>query len=78
MILLFEIGTEELPAFYVDEGREGLHTLLSERLKQARLQFEQIELFSTPRRLAARVSGLPELQERQAALDQGLGDGPSG
>lgn len=71
MILLFEIGTEELPAFYVDEGREGLENLLSERLKQARLSFDSIELFSTPRRLAARISGLPEGQERQVTERRG-------
>lgn len=62
--LLFEIGTEELPAFYVDEGREGLGELLAARLRAARLDFSGLELFSTPRRLAVRVSGLAARQPR--------------
>nr|WP_246351379.1 glycine--tRNA ligase subunit beta [Deinobacterium chartae] len=61
---MFEIGTEELPAFYVDEGREGLRNLLGERLNAARLSWESLELFSTPRRLAARVRGLAAAQTR--------------
>ncbi len=69
--LLFEIGAEELPAFYVDQGREGLGALLTERLNAARLNFKTLELFSTPRRLAARVSGLSDVQPRQESRRRG-------
>ena len=69
--LLFEIGTEELPAFYVDQGREGLGALLAERLNAARLSFKTLELFSTPRRLAARVSGLADVQPRLESRRRG-------
>ena len=64
MKLLFEIGTEELPADYVEAGRAALASLLEEKLKAARLGFETLESFATPRRLAVRVRGLAERQER--------------
>ncbi len=64
MKLLFEIGTEELPADYVEVGRAALASLLEERLKAARLGFETLKSFATPRRLAVRVEGLAERQER--------------
>lgn len=69
--LLFEIGTEELPAFYVDEGRDALGQLLSERLNAARLSFDSIQLFSTPRRLAACVHGLATEQPRLETARRG-------
>ena len=35
--LLFEIGTEELPAWHVTQGREALAELAAERFAAARL-----------------------------------------
>ncbi len=67
MKLLLEIGTEELPAWYVPEGEAALGKALADALTRARVAFEQIETFATPRRLAARVSGLAE---RQARLEE--------
>ncbi len=62
MKLLLEIGTEELPAWYVAEGEAALRKSLADRLIEARIAFEGIETFATPRRLAARVLGLAERQ----------------
>lgn len=42
MKLLFEIGTEELPADYVDQGLKALQALVEAKLKEARLDFGQI------------------------------------
>ncbi len=67
MKLLFEIGTEELPAWYVAEGEAALKDGLAAKLGEARLAFEAIETYATPRRLAARVEGLAE---RQARLEE--------
>ncbi len=64
MKLLLEIGTEELPAWYVSEGEISLRKALADALIRARLAFQQIETFATPRRLAARVTGLAERQTR--------------
>lgn len=71
MKLLFEIGTEELPADYVDQGLKALQALVEAKLKEARLDFGQIEGFATPRRLALRVSDLAERQARLEAERRG-------
>ncbi len=64
MNLLFEIGTEELPAGYVPHALNDLRTMAAERLKKARLSFEQISAYATPRRLALVVRGLPQTSAR--------------
>ena len=40
--LLFEIGVEELPSWYVDEGRAALALLFEERLAQAGLTVQGV------------------------------------
>ncbi len=67
MNLLFEIGTEELPSWYVAEGERALREALARGLEEARLAFEELETYATPRRLAAWVRGLAE---RQARLEE--------
>lgn len=69
--LLFEIGTEELPSWYVTQGREGLETLTAERLKAAGLTFAEVKGFATPRRLAVLIEGLSETSERREELRRG-------
>lgn len=64
MNLLFEIGTEELPAAYAPRALADLERLAAERLAAARLGFEAIETYATPRRLALVVRGLPEASAR--------------
>ncbi len=71
--LLFEIGTEELPSWYVSQGRLGLERLAAERLKAAGLTFGSIRSFGTPRRLAVLVAGLSE----QSAVREELKRGPA-
>ena len=58
--LLFEIGTEELPSWYVDEGSAALRTLVRERLDAVDLPATELHRFGTPRRLAVIARGLPE------------------
>jgi glycyl-tRNA synthetase beta chain len=69
--LLFEIGTEELPAWYVAQGREGLVRLAAERLEAARLGHGEVHGYATPRRLALRVDGLAEASERRRERRRG-------
>ncbi len=64
MKLLFEIGTEELPSWYVAEGERALAEGLARRLAEARLAYRAITPYATPRRLAAVVEGLAERQDR--------------
>ncbi len=69
--LLFEIGTEELPSWYVSPGRTGLARLAGERLKAAGLTFDAIRSFGTPRRLAVLVEGLSEQSTAREELKRG-------
>lgn len=65
--LLFEIGVEELPATYVEAALAALPGLFEKRLGQARLSYDGMRVFGTPRRLAVLVQGLstrqPDLKE---------------
>lgn len=61
--LLLEIGTEEIPARFVPGALESLERIASEELRKNGIGFGPMETFSTPRRLAIMVGGVPETQE---------------
>ncbi len=61
--LAFEIGTEELPAFDLHAATEQLPRLVSGALASARVPFDEVNAYSTPRRLIAVVEGVPERTE---------------
>ncbi|WP_310600520.1 glycine--tRNA ligase subunit beta [Desulfobulbus sp.] len=61
--LLFEIGTEEIPAGYIQPALEVLAAEAARKLNDLELAFESIRSFGTPRRLALAITGL---QSRQA------------
>ncbi len=77
--LLLEIGTEELPWGAVQDGRRQLEANAAAALERERLAYEELVVYSTPRRLALLVRGLGERQEdavsevrgpsREAAFD---------
>lgn len=69
--LLFEIGTEELPSWYVDEGRAALVQFVLERLTEAGLAPEGAQGFSTPRRLAVLARRIPERSVAREDLRRG-------
>ena len=69
--LLLEIGLEELPAQYVRTSSEQLATRVEDFFKQENLEFESVEAFATPRRLAVRVNGLEEEQEDRVEIFKG-------
>jgi glycyl-tRNA synthetase beta chain len=58
--VLFEIGTEELPAGEVEPAVEQLRTLVLSGLDGARLGHGAAHTFATPRRLAVLVEAVPE------------------
>ena len=60
--LLFEIGTEELPANYMPNILKDLKTLALKKLQDARVPFADVTVLGTPRRLAVLVSGVEETQ----------------
>ena len=58
--LLFELGTEELPAGEIDSMVTALYEGILNGLKDEGLPFAEAQYFSTPRRLAVLVSGVAE------------------
>ncbi|EED34864.1 glycyl-tRNA synthetase beta subunit [Luminiphilus syltensis NOR5-1B] len=56
--LLFELGTEELPATAQGAMSESLHNHLIAALNSCGLDFEDSRFFATPRRLAVQIDGL--------------------
>ncbi|WP_044642388.1 glycine--tRNA ligase subunit beta [Risungbinella massiliensis] len=64
--LLLEIGCEEIPARFVEDGKNQLAQKVTDLLTAERISFESVESFATPRRLAVRVLGVAELQADQS------------
>ncbi len=60
--LLFELGTEELPPSGMPAVLPELEGMPQSLLKEARLAFEAVRAFATPRRLAIVVTGLGDRQ----------------
>ncbi len=61
--LAFEIGTEELPAFDLHAATEQLPSLVANALGSVRVPFDDVKVYSSPRRLVAIVEGVPERTE---------------
>ncbi|TLD42926.1 MAG: Glycyl-tRNA synthetase beta chain [Candidatus Jettenia ecosi] len=61
--LLFEIGTEEIPAGYIIPALNQMGTLFTERAKKYRLEIRSVYCTGTPRRLTLFAEGLPQKQE---------------
>ena len=69
--LLLEIGTEELPAGYVPPAVDELAASARKALQDARIGFEAVESFGTPRRLVLRATGVAQKQEDMVQEQQG-------
>ncbi|MCX7828921.1 MAG: glycine--tRNA ligase subunit beta [Thermanaerothrix sp.] len=61
--LLFEIGTEEIPASFLSFGLEEIKRLAKEEFEGAGLRYGGMESYGTPRRLTLYVKSLSERQE---------------
>src|SRR3546814_2382559 len=59
---LSELLTEEIPARMQARAAEDFRRLVTERLKEAQLVFDDARAYVTPRRLTLVVDGLPERQ----------------
>lgn len=59
---LLEVGTEELPASFVDDAIKQWRSHIPSSLKEHSLTTEAIEFYGTPRRLAVLIKGLPTQQ----------------
>jgi len=60
--LLIEIGTEELPPKSLRTMMENLGSNFSQKLNEAELEFESLQTFATPRRLALLIKRLAAAQ----------------
>ncbi|GLQ32927.1 glycine--tRNA ligase subunit beta [Litoribrevibacter albus] len=60
---LVELGTEELPPKALKRLSQAFADGIEQGLAEANLKGSKIELFAAPRRLAVRISDLPEKQE---------------
>lgn len=61
--LIFEIGTEEIPARFMTWGLRELDRLAREDLAALRVPFESLRTIGTPRRTVLCVKGLAEKQD---------------
>jgi glycyl-tRNA synthetase beta chain len=60
---LFEIGVEEIPAGYIAGAINKLVSYFESGLKETKLDFEEIIPYSTPRRLAIKITSLQTQQK---------------
>src|SRR4030066_2394416 len=61
--LLLEIGTEELPARFIPAAITGIMDAAERLLKDNRIQYREISVYGTPRRLALIVREADDMQE---------------
>ncbi len=60
--LIFEVGTEEIPARFLPPAMDQLGRLAREGLEAERIAFDRVRTFATPRRLVLHVTGLAPRQ----------------
>ena len=69
--LLLEIGTEEIPAGYIQPALDAMTNTLKAKLTDARIGHGQFRTYATPRRLAVRVDDVAAKQ--RSITEQVLG-----
>lgn len=70
-MLAFEIGTEEIPAFDLAQAVKQVDVLVTKACEEARIGFDKVEVYSSPRRLIALVHGVA--QETEALVEEHKG-----
>lgn len=61
--LLFEIGTEEIPARFIQKTKSDMKSFLEKKLKELRVNYKDIEIKCTPRRFAIFISEMASMQQ---------------
>lgn len=69
--LILEIGTEEIPAGFMNEAIRSLSEITERKLRENAISYGGISSFGTPRRLALRVTGLGDEQEDRSVESYG-------
>ena len=60
--LIFEIGTEEIPAKFMPGILKQLQELAADKMQELRIPFENIKVYGTPRRMTFIAEGVAEAQ----------------
>ncbi len=61
--LLLEIGTEEIPARFMGAALAQLQELAVKKFTEERIDYAEVQVYGTPRRLALLVKGVAEKQQ---------------
>jgi len=61
--VILEIGTEEIPAQYMENALKDLNQLAQKYLEEARINYKEIKVYGTPRRLILFIFHINEKQE---------------
>lgn len=69
--LLYEIGTEEIPAKYMPATLQQVKSIAEAKLKESRIAYGEIKTFGTPRRIVLFVKDIAEKQEDLTELVKG-------
>ncbi|MCL1865325.1 MAG: glycine--tRNA ligase subunit beta [Spirochaetes bacterium] len=62
---LCEIGVEEIPAGYIPPAIDSLKNMFKEKLNELRIDFDDIDVYATPRRFSILASRLSETQRSE-------------
>ena len=62
---LCEIGTEEIPAGYIPAALKSIEEYLKKNFTEQRIDFNDINIYATPRRIAIMISSLGETQRKE-------------
>jgi len=68
---LLEIGTEEIPARYVKDALKQIKDQFKDAFNEENINYEDINVYSTPRRLTAIIEGLDDRQEDTESQSRG-------
>ncbi|MBI1912417.1 MAG: glycine--tRNA ligase subunit beta [Deltaproteobacteria bacterium] len=60
--LIFEIGTEEIPAGFIPKALNSLEAILKKNLEASRIGFDEVRTLGTPRRLSLIIKNLSDKQ----------------
>ena len=69
--LFLELFTEEIPSKLQIDAREKIKNIIHEKLKKKEISFKNIKSFSTPKRLALVMDGIPEKIEQKKKIIKG-------
>ncbi|RZO48402.1 MAG: glycine--tRNA ligase subunit beta [Candidatus Pelagibacterales bacterium] len=69
--LFIELYSEEIPAKLQVDARQVIKKLINEKLQKKEINFKSSESFSTPKRLAIIIKGIPEKIEQKKKIIKG-------